>query len=49
MRFLIGLKMNFFGYLQAIVFFGLCFCSVTGARANLNINTPPGLSLGNQQ
>ncbi len=40
--------MNFFRYLRSVVVFGLCFGSVLEARADLAIDTPPGLSLGDQ-
>lgn len=40
--------MKFLRCLQAIVVSGLCFLSVNGARADLNISTPPGLNPGDQ-
>ena len=40
--------MNFLNHLRSVVVLGLSFCSVIGARADLNISTPPGLSLGDQ-
>lgn len=40
--------MNFFRYPRSVAVFALCICPVVGARADLNINTPPGLSLGDQ-
>lgn len=40
--------MDSFRYPRSAAVFALCLCSVIGARADLNINTPPGLNLGDQ-
>jgi hypothetical protein len=42
------LEMNVLRHLQFIWVFGLCLCSGIGARADLNIATPSGLSPGDQ-
>jgi hypothetical protein len=41
-------KMNFFRHLRFVVALCICFCFVIGARADLIITTPSGLSPGDQ-
>jgi len=40
--------MKFLNYLRTVIVCGLCFCSSIEARADLNIGTPSGLSIGDQ-